>query len=143
MGGRAGLASTITSGNRGLDSPPHPDPPHRKRGEGETRASTVAALAFGGMIALTHAVTPAVAAGDRALGEHLSSECAACHQISGRQVGGIPAIVGYPADQFLALMDAYRNKDRDNQVMQTIAGRLTREELAALAAYYEGVKPTK
>ena len=81
------------------------------------------------------------AAGDKALGEHLSSECAACHQTSGRQVGGIPAIVGHPADQFVALMNAYMTRQRDNVVMQTIAARLTAEELLALAAYYESLKP--
>lgn len=86
---------------------------------------------------------PAFASGDVALGEYLSSECTACHQTSGRQVGGIPAIVGHPADQFVALMDAYRDKHRDNQIMQTIAGRLTREELLALAAYYESLKPVR
>ncbi|MDP3321892.1 MAG: sulfide dehydrogenase, partial [Bosea sp. (in: a-proteobacteria)] len=79
---------------------------------------------------------PVMAAGDKALGEYLSSECTACHQTSGRQVGGIPAIVGHPADQFIALMDAYRTRQRDNVVMQTIAARLTEEELLALAAYY-------
>jgi cytochrome c553 len=84
---------------------------------------------------------PALASGDKALGEYLSSECTACHQTSGRQVGGIPAIVGHPADQFLALMDAYRSKHRENQIMQTIAARLSREELLALAAYYESLKP--
>ncbi len=84
---------------------------------------------------------PALASGDAALGEYLSSECTACHQTSGRQVGGIPAIVGHPADQFVALMDAYRSKHRDNQIMQTIAARLSREELLALAAYYESLKP--
>ena len=46
------------------------------------------------------------------------------HQSSGRQVGGIPAIIGHPADQFVALMITYRDKQRDNQVMQTIAGRI-------------------
>lgn len=83
---------------------------------------------------------PAEAVGDRALGEYLSFECTTCHQTSGRQVGGIPAIVGKPADQFIALMDSYKDKARDNQVMQTIAGRLTRDELLALAAYYESLK---
>ncbi|WP_332694104.1 c-type cytochrome [Bosea sp. (in: a-proteobacteria)] len=85
---------------------------------------------------------PASAAGDKALGEYLASECTTCHQTSGRQVGGIPAIIGHPADQFVALMIAYRDKQRDNQVMQTIAGRLTEEELQALAAYYESLKPS-
>lgn len=85
----------------------------------------------------------ASAAGDRALGEYLSSECTTCHQTSGRQAGGIPAIVGYPAEQFIALMGAYRDGQRENQVMRAIAGRLTQEELLALAAYYESLKPTK
>ncbi len=35
MGGRAEHGSTPTPGCDGLDSPPHPSPPHRKRGEGE------------------------------------------------------------------------------------------------------------
>jgi len=94
-------------------------------------------------VAAALSTAPASAAGDRALGEYLSSECTACHQTSGRQVGGIPAIIGYPADQFIALMGSYRDKHRDNQVMQTIAGRLTRDELLALAAYYESLKPAK
>lgn len=86
---------------------------------------------------------PALASGDVALGEYLSSECTACHQSTGRQVGGIPAIVGHPADQFVALMNAYKTKQRDNVVMQTIATRLTEEELLALASYYESLKPIR
>lgn len=87
------------------------------------------------------ACTPADAAGDRALGEYLSSECTSCHQSSGKQVGGIPAIVGHPAEQFVALMNAYRERQRDNQVMQTVAARLSSEEIAALATYYASLKP--
>jgi cytochrome c553 len=85
--------------------------------------------------------TSAQAAGDRALGEYLSSECATCHQTSGRQQGGIPAIIGFPEDQFIALMGAYKNGQRDNQVMATIAGRLAQDEIAALASYYGSLKP--
>ncbi|WP_332687123.1 c-type cytochrome [Bosea sp. (in: a-proteobacteria)] len=92
---------------------------------------------------MAFAAGPASAAGDKALGEHLSSECTSCHQTSGRQVGGIPAIIGHPAGQFVALMVAYRDKQRGNHVMQTIAGRLTPEELQALAAYYESLKPSR
>lgn len=55
----------------------------------------------------------------------------------------VPAIVGYPADQFVALMGAYKDKHRDNQVMQTIVGRLTQEELHALATHYESLKPSQ
>ncbi|GAU83212.1 sulfite dehydrogenase cytochrome subunit SoxD [Bosea sp. BIWAKO-01] len=86
-------------------------------------------------------MSSAQAAGDRALGEYLSSECTACHQTSGRHDGGIPAIVGVPADQFIALMNSYRDKQRENQVMRTIAGRLSQEEVEALASYYGSLKP--
>lgn len=92
---------------------------------------------------MAFAAGPASAAGDKALGEYLSSECTTCHQSSGRQVGGIPAIIGHPAEQFVALMVAYRDKQRGNQVMQTIAGRLTQDELHALAAYYESLEPSR
>ena len=78
---------------------------------------------------------PALAAGDRALGEYLSAECVACHQLSGR-FQGIPPIVAWPEEAFVAAMNAYRLKERPNPVMQTIAGRLTDEEIAALAAYF-------
>jgi cytochrome c553 len=86
------------------------------------------------------AVGRAPAAGDKALGEYLSSECVTCHQLSGRGTG-IPPIVGLPDDSFIMIMSEYRQKKRDNPIMQTIAGRLSNEDIAALAAYFGSVKP--
>jgi cytochrome c553 len=80
------------------------------------------------------------AGGDRELGKHLSSECVTCHQISGRITAGIPAIIALPDDQFVAMMNGYRDKIRDNQVMQTVAAKLSDEDIAALAAYFGGLK---
>ena len=80
------------------------------------------------------------AAGDKAFGEYLSSECVTCHQASGR-FEGIPAIVGWPEESFVAVLKQYRTKERANPVMQTIAGKLTEEEIAALAAYFGSLKP--
>lgn len=59
-----------------------------------------------------------------------------CHQASGQQSAGVPAIVGWPDDQFVAVMLAYRAKERPNEIMQTLAARLSREEIEALAAYF-------
>ncbi|HEV7256250.1 MAG TPA: c-type cytochrome [Bosea sp. (in: a-proteobacteria)] len=84
--------------------------------------------------------TQAAAAADWELGQHLASECVACHQASGRRLEGIPAIVGLPTDQFVALMDAYSRKQRENTVMQAIASRLSPDEIEALAAYYGSLK---
>jgi cytochrome c553 len=84
----------------------------------------------------------ASATGDRALGEYLSSECVTCHQLSGRG-SGIPPIIGLPDDSFIAIMSQYRDKKRDNPIMQTIASHLSDEEIAALAAYFGSVKPQR
>jgi cytochrome c len=80
-------------------------------------------------------------AGDRELGQYLSAECVACHQVSGTAAGGVPSITGWPEAQFVAVMTAYKNKERDNPVMQTIAGRLAADDIAALAAYFGGLSP--
>jgi cytochrome c553 len=80
------------------------------------------------------------AAGDRALGEYLASECVTCHQVTGKYEG-IPPIVGWPDESFVDIMNEYRTKARSNPVMQTIAGRFSNDELAALAAYFGSLKP--
>jgi cytochrome c553 len=80
------------------------------------------------------------AAGDRALGEYLSSECVTCHQLSGAYQG-IPPIIGWPENTFIEIMNEYRSKRRSNPVMETIAGRYSNEEIAALAAYFGSLKP--
>jgi len=76
-------------------------------------------------------------ADNKAFGQFLASECTTCHQLSGESTGGIPAITGWPKNQFIAVLRSYRAKERDNEVMQTIAGRLSDEEIAALAAFFE------
>jgi cytochrome c len=81
------------------------------------------------------ATAPVAAQGDKALGEYLSSECVTCHQITGKYEG-IPPIVGWPEGTFIAIMDEYRQKKRPNPIMQTIAGRFSADEIAALAAYF-------
>jgi len=73
--------------------------------------------------------------GDRDYGEYLSSECTTCHQADGGY-DGIPAIIGWPDEDFVIAMHAYKRKIRPHPVMQMMAGRLSDEEIAALAAYF-------
>jgi cytochrome c553 len=108
--------------------------PHHEAGR-ESAKTALAAL-----ICLVILGRGATAAGDRALGEYLSTECVACHQLSGRYQG-IPPIVGWPEQSFVEIMDEYRSKRRSNPVMQTIAGKFSAEEIAALAAYFGSLKP--
>ncbi|MEM7743279.1 MAG: c-type cytochrome [Pseudomonadota bacterium] len=85
-----------------------------------------------------HDIDPAILAiaGDPEYGEYLSSECTTCHQASGADEG-LPSITGWPQEIFVIVMHAYKNKDRPHPVMQMMAGRLSNEEIAALAAYFE------
>lgn len=90
---------------------------------------------FAGLAAaLTVNAVPARAV-DIAFGQYLSGECVTCHRVDGSDKG-IPPIVGWPVDQFVAVLKSYKDKDRPNVVMQTIAGKLSTEEMDALAAYY-------
>lgn len=105
-------------------------------------ATWVIAMALlGGSTVLLGGGAVAQVKADTALGEYLSAECVTCHQLSGKAVGAIPPIVGVDAESFTVLMNAYRKKERDNQVMQTIATKFSNEEIAALAAYFESIKP--
>jgi cytochrome c553 len=91
-------------------------------------------MALGAMLVVS-AGSAARSQGDPALGQYLSSECVTCHQLSGAQQG-IPAIVGWPTQTFVAIMNEYRTRQRPNPIMQTIAARLSPEEITALAAYF-------
>lgn len=76
--------------------------------------------------------------GDAEYGEYLSSECTTCHQLDGDN-DGIPAITGWPDEDFVVAMHAYKEKIRPHPVMQMMAGRLANDEIAALAAYFGGL----
>jgi cytochrome c len=88
-----------------------------------------------------HEVAPEVLAivGDPAYGEYLSGECTSCHQISGAG-DGIPSITNWPTSDFVTAMHAYKGGVRAHPVMQMMAGRLSDEEIAALAAYFESIE---
>jgi cytochrome c553 len=88
------------------------------------------------------AAAGAAPAGDRELGEYLSSECVTCHQLSGR-FDGIPSIVGRDEPELIAALTEYRDKLRDNPVMRAIAAKFNDEEIAALASYFGSIGKQK
>lgn len=97
-----------------------------------------AGLATAAAVTVTAFFAGPSSAGDIAYGEYLASECVTCHQVTGR-ASAIPSIVGWPEDQFIAVLDSYKHRHRDNEVMQAIAGRLGKGEMEALAAYFASV----
>lgn len=88
-----------------------------------------------------HDLDPAVLAikGDPEYGEYLSAECQTCHQKDGTDQG-IPSITNWPEEDFVAAMHAYKRKLRPHPVMQMMAGRLSNDEIAALAAYFSAIE---
>ena len=77
--------------------------------------------------------------GDPEYGKYLSNDCRGCHQevVSGK---GIPSLENLTEMQILLALHSYKNKIRNNPVMQMMAGRLSDEEIAALAAYFSKPK---
>ncbi len=74
--------------------------------------------------------------GDAEYGEYLAGDCKGCHQADG-SYDGIPSITGWDSESFVWAMQSYKQKVREHPVMQMMAGRLSNEEIAALAAYFE------
>ena len=77
-------------------------------------------------------------AGDRDYGEYLSSECTTCHQASGKDEG-IPSITNWPVESFIIALHAYKNGHRKHPIMEMISKRLSDEEIASLAIFFNSI----
>ena len=77
--------------------------------------------------------------GDPEYGAYLASQCTTCHLTNGADEG-IPSITGWPSDDFVIAMQAYKRGKRVHPAMQLVAGQLSDEEIAALAAHYRKVE---
>ena len=75
-----------------------------------------------------------------AYGEYLAGECTTCHRIDGTD-NGIPPIVGWPLETFIAVMDSYKQGERENKTMISVAQSLDEEQLNALGTYFSTLKP--
>jgi cytochrome c553 len=71
--------------------------------------------------------------------------CAACHGPAGRgnPLASYPAIQGQHATYVAAQLKAYRSGARTsdaNQMMRSVAARLTDQEIDAVASYVQGLR---
>ena len=73
--------------------------------------------------------------GDPEYGAWLAGECTTCHRSDGSD-RGIPSITGWPLEDFVIALQAYKRAKRVHPVMQLVAGRLSDEEIAALAVHF-------
>ena len=89
--------------------------------------------------ALPAMISGAQAAADLELGRYLATECMTCHR-PGAATAAIPNIYGVEPSTFADVMKGYRDKRLANPVMQTIAGRLNDDDIAALALFFATTK---
>ena len=76
--------------------------------------------------------------GDIDYGEYLSSECTTRHHAQGIDEG-IPAITGWPIESFVWALHSYKSGARKHPIMEMISQRLSNEEIASLAIFYESI----
>jgi cytochrome c553 len=69
--------------------------------------------------------------------------CASCHGAQGEGVAasGFPRIAGQGHAYLARQLAAYADGSRGNPIMTPIAKALSKQEIAAVAAYYEGLAP--
>ena len=98
-----------------------------------------AAAAFA-MSAPAGAATPK---GDPVAGKGKTAQCSGCHEIPGYRMGypqvyQVPKLGGQHADYIVSALQEYKNKQRSSTTMQAIAASLNDQDMADLAAYYQG-----
>lgn len=72
------------------------------------------------------------------LGEHLAQECTSCHRIDGTD-NGIPSIVGLDPEYFINSLTYYKDRERTNPIMVSVAESLDKEQIEALALYFHSL----
>ena len=80
--------------------------------------------------------------GDAKAGETKVAMCIGCHGIPGYQasfpeIHKVPMISGQNAKYLVAALNAYKKGDRKHPTMRAIAGSLSDQDMADLAAHYE------
>jgi cytochrome c553 len=107
---------------------------------------SLVSTAFSAFLALM-SVSPIAAAQDVAAGQAKAAMCIGCHGIHGYQasfpeVHKVPMISGQTGKYIVAALNAYKKGDRKHPTMRSISVTLTDKDMADLAAFYEGQRPS-
>jgi cytochrome c553 len=77
---------------------------------------------------------------DPKAGEAISIQCAACHGNSGMSVdNNIPNLAGQHYNYLLEQLTAYKQKTRNNPIMNEMIGPLSQQQMEDIAAYYANI----
>jgi cytochrome c553 len=99
-------------------------------------------MALAGMFATAQAQTAKPAAPAPAAIESKVAMCIGCHGIKGYQasfpeIHKVPMISGQGAKYIVAALTAYKKGERKHPTMRSIAGSMSEQDMADIAAYYE------
>lgn len=102
-----------------------------------------AVFAMGALFSLS-AHAQDVKAGDASAGQKKIANCIGCHGIEGYQasfpeIHRVPKIAGQNAKYLAAALAAYKKGDRKHPTMHGNANSLSEQDMADIAAYYEGL----
>ncbi|MEC5396476.1 c-type cytochrome [Uliginosibacterium sp. H1] len=89
--------------------------------------------------------TVQAAEGRAQIGAKKVSMCIGCHGIPGYKIGfpdtyHVPKLGGQHPDYIVAALKAYKNGERQQPTMNSIAASLSEQDMADIAAYYAGKK---
>ena len=81
----------------------------------------------------------ALAEGDRADGRKVAGMCRTCHGLDGfAKIPIAPHIGGEPAGYIAAQLEAFRDGDREHEMMTVVARGLSDKQIADVSAWYAG-----
>lgn len=94
------------------------------------------------VLALTALTVTTAQAQDADAGAKKVAQCIGCHGIPGYQasfpeVHKVPMISGQAAGYIVASLEAYKKGDRKHPTMRSVAGSMTEQDMADVAAFYE------
>ena len=97
------------------------------------------------VVLLTAASGAAFGAGDAAAGKNKNSMCIGCHGIPGWRTVypdtyKVPKLGGQHAQYIVDALKEYKAGNRPHATMRAIAGSLSEQDMADLAAYYSEAK---
>ncbi|MEM6489015.1 MAG: cytochrome c [Pseudomonadota bacterium] len=87
-------------------------------------------------------VQPALA-GDLAAGRRVAQQCATCHGMDGiAQMPIAPNLAGENQTYLVTQLKAYRTGKREHEIMSIVAGSLSDQQIADVAAWYAAIQVT-
>ncbi len=99
-----------------------------------------AAIALFGVLWVC-ALCGAAAAGDVKAGRQEAAKCAVCHGLDGlAKIAEAPNLAGQNENYLIKQLEAFKDGERNNEMMSIVIKDLTQSDIEDLAAYYSAIE---